>query len=52
MAVHYGTVRSNFKPNVQNIGTVSFKKYISSSARYVGTVRLTLQGTGTEYARF
>jgi len=37
----YGTIRSNFEAN----GTVR-------SVRYVGTVRLILQGTGTDYALF
>jgi len=46
----YGTVRSNFNPQVRYVGTVRFKKY--TSVRYIGTVRLTLQGNGTEYERF
>jgi len=50
MVRKYGTVRSNFKPKVPYVSTVRFKKY--KPVRYVGTVRLTSQCTGTEYARF
>jgi len=46
----YGTIHSNFKPKVWYVGTECFQKY--TSVRDVGTVQLTLQGTGTEYARF
>jgi len=46
MAVRFGTVFSNFKPKLRS----ALKKY--TTVRYVGMVRLTLQGTGTEYALF